>query len=225
MKVINFRDADFAAELKKLYNRNGFPEATAEAAARIFTDVKKRGNAAVIEYAAKFDKVSLTPGTFRVTEAEIEEAAEDVSEENKEAIRFAFANIVDFARRRIPQDWQYSPREGVTLGEKFVPIDRVGVYIPGGTAPLVSTVLHTAGIAKASGVKEIVAVTPPRQNGEIHPETLFAMKTAGVTEIYRLGGVYGVAALACGTSTIKMVLSLSDLCRLSGRKRKRHPPS
>ncbi len=205
MKVINFRDADFAAELKKLYNRNGFPEATAEAAARIFTDVKKRGNAAVIEYAAKFDKVSLTPGTFRVTEAEIEEAEEDVSEENKEAIRFAFANIVDFARRRIPQDWQYSPREGVTLGEKFVPIDRVGVYIPGGTAPLVSTVLHTAGIAKASEVKEIVAVTPPRQNGEIHPETLFAMKTAGVTEIYRLGGVYGVAALACGTSTIKKV--------------------
>lgn len=205
MKIIDFRDADFASELQKLYDRNGFPEAAAEAAAKIFADVKKRGDAAIIEYAARFDHVSLTPAKFRVSDAEIAEAEAAVSEENKEAIRFAYENIVDFARRRLPQDWSYSPREGVTLGEKFTPLDRVGVYVPGGTAPLVSTVLHTAGIARAAGVGRIAAVTPPRKNGEIHPETLFAMKTAGVDEIYRLGGVYGVAALAFGTATVKKV--------------------
>jgi histidinol dehydrogenase len=93
-------------------------------------------------------------------------------------------------------------RSGVKVGEKFSPMERVGVYIPGGTAPLVSTVLHTAGIASAAGVKEIVAITPP---GNTHPAVLYAMLRAGVTEIWRLGGVYGVAALALGTQTIRKV--------------------
>jgi len=105
----------------------------------------------------------------------------------------------------MPRNWQAEVRPGVTLGEKFEPLDRVGVYIPGGTAPLVSTVIHTAGIASAAGVKEIVAVTPARRDGTVHPAVLYAMKLAGVTEIYRLGGVYGVAALACGTESVRKV--------------------
>ena len=105
----------------------------------------------------------------------------------------------------MPRNWQAEVRPGVTLGEKFEPLDRVGVYIPGGTAPLVSTVIHTAGIASAAGVKEIVAVTPARKDGSVHPAGLYAMKLAGVTEIYRLGGVYGVAALACGTQSVRKV--------------------
>ena len=96
-------------------------------------------------------------------------------------------------------------RPGVTLGEKFEPLDRVGVYIPGGTAPLVSTVIHTAGIASAAGVREIVAVTPPGRDGSVHPAVLYAMRKAGVTEVYRLGGVYGVAALALGTESVPKV--------------------
>ena len=96
----------------------------------------------------------------------------------------------------------WSPRRGVRVGEKFTPMDRVGVYIPGGAAPLVSTVIHTAGIAAAAGGKEIVAATPP---GGVHPGTLYAMKRAGVREIYRLGGVYGIAAMAIGTETIAPV--------------------
>ncbi|MBS5533206.1 histidinol dehydrogenase, partial [bacterium] len=97
---------------------------------------------------------------------------------------------------------------GVMLGEKFTPMDRVGVYIPGGTAPLVSTVLHTAGIAGAAGVREIVAATPANREGKVHPAVLYAMRKAGVTEIYRLGGVYGVAALALGTESIRKVEKL-----------------
>jgi histidinol dehydrogenase len=93
----------------------------------------------------------------------------------------------------------------VIAGERFEPLDRVGVYIPSGTAPLVSSVVHTAGIASAAGVAEIVAVTPPGKNGKIHPALLYALDKSGVTEIYRLGGVYGIAALAYGTKTIKKV--------------------
>lgn len=95
-------------------------------------------------------------------------------------------NIQIFASHQLPKNWNFSPRPGVVLGEKFTPMDRVGCYIPGGTAPLVSTVLHTAGIAAAAGVKEIVAATPPMKDGSIHAATLYALKTAGVKEVYRM---------------------------------------
>ncbi len=205
MKFWRYDEPDFGKNLESVYRRSGFSPEIAAAAERIMEDVQKRGDAAVIEYAAKFDKVSLVPAKFRVTPAEIEDAADKLSAEDREAIEYVFRNIYEFARKRIPQDWTYSPREGVLLGEKFTPVDRVGVYIPGGTAPLVSTVLHTAGIAKAAGVREIAAVTPSRADGEVHPATLYAMKVAGVTEIYRLGGVYAVAALAYGTATVPKV--------------------
>lgn len=130
-------------------------------------------------------------------------------------------NIQIFASHQLPKNWNFSPRPGVVLGEKFTPMDRVGCYIPGGTAPLVSTVLHTAGIAAAAGVKEIVAATPPMKDGSIHAATLYALKTAGVKEVYRMGGAYAIAALAYGTDTVRKVEKSSDpATRMLRRQRK-----
>ena len=128
-----------------------------------------------------------------------------INDSTKNAIATAITNVSEFAKKQLPKRCNFSPRNGVTLGEKFEPLSRIGAYIPGGTAPLISTVIHTVAIAKAAGVKEIVAVTPPGKDGKIVPELLYAIKKAGATEIYRLGGVYGIGALAYGTKTIRKV--------------------
>lgn len=205
MKKLEYDSSSFETDLAALYNRPGFPPEIEKQAAAIIAEVRRDGDAALVRFAAKFDRVELTPETFRVTDAELLEAEAKLGRSEKSAIRAALRQVRDFARRTIPKNWTKKVRPGVTLGEKFVPLDRVGVYIPGGTAPLVSTVIHTAGIAGAAKVREIVATTPAGPDGKVHPAVLYAMKLAGVTEIYRLGGVYGVAALALGTATIPKV--------------------
>ena len=205
MQTISFNDADFSASLELLYNRPAAPDFAEKAAAGILEDVRKRGDEAICEMMKKFDSVDITADKFMVTEEEFAEAESLVKDYERAAIECAFKNIQAFARHQIPSDWTFSPRKGVITGEKFTPMQCVGCYIPGGTAPLVSTVLHTAAIAKAAGVKEIIAVTPPRKDGKIHPQTLFAMKVAGVTKAYRMGGAYAIAALAYGTNTVPKV--------------------
>lgn len=205
MKKIYADESGFEAALQPLYDRPGYPPEIEAQAAAIIDEVRRDGDAALVKFAEKFDHVALTPEHFRVTDAEIDEAEALLGEGEKRAIAAALEQVQAFARRTMPAGWRFSPRPGVTLGEKFEPLDRVGVYIPGGTAPLVSTVIHTAGIAAAAGVPEIVAVTPPNREGRVHPAVLHAMKQAGVTEIYRLGGVYGVAALGLGTETVQRV--------------------
>ncbi len=205
MKKISFSSPEFEKELSVLYDRPGYPPEIEAGVAEIIANVRARGDEALVEYAEKFDRVKLSPAEFKVTKEEIAEAAKKLDADAKKAIRQALKAVQGFARKRRPKNWSYSPRRGVTLGEKFEPLQRVGVYIPGGTAPLVSTVIHTAGIASAARVKEIVAVTPPGADGKVHPAVLFAMNLAGVTEIYRLGGVYGIAAMAYGTKTISPV--------------------
>ena len=202
MKKLFWGTPDFDEGLAALYNRAAFPPEAEKAAAEIIAAVRKDGDAALVRYAKKFDKVDLAPGQFRVTPQELADSGKKLCAGDRRAIRTALAQIRAFARLTRPKNWKASPRPGVVVGEKFTPMDRVGVYIPGGTAPLVSTVIHTAGIAKAAGVREVVAVTPP---GRLHPATLYAMACAGVDEVYRLGGVYGVAALAVGTETIPKV--------------------
>ena len=205
MKKLFCGAPDFERGIAALFERPGYPPEIEKNVAAILDDVAARGDAALVEYAARFDHVELTPERFRVTPEEIAAAEAELAPVSKRAIRAAFRNIRAFARLRRPRDWRAAPRPGVTVGEKFTPMRRVGVYIPGGTAPLVSTVIHTAGIAAAAGVPEIVAVTPAGPGGKVHPAVLFAMKTAGVTEIYRLGGVYGIAALALGTESVRKV--------------------
>ena len=179
-----------------------FPPEAEKAAAEIIADVRANGDAALVKYAKKFDRTDLTPEQFRVTPEELAAAGKKLSAGDRKAIKTALAQVQAFAKLTKPRNWKKSPRPGVTVGEKFTPMERVGVYVPGGTAPLVSTVIHTAGIAKAAGVKEVVAITPP---GGLHPATMYAMHLAGVDEVYRLGGVYGVAALAVGTQSIRKV--------------------
>ena len=205
MKKISWNNSNDQAALQALYDRPGYPPEIEKGVAEILDNVFRRGDQALVEYAEKFDRAKLTPAQFRVTGEEIAAAAAQLPASRKKAIRAAVKAVRTFAKLRIPRNWRCSPRPGVMLGEKFTPMQRVGVYIPGGTAPLVSTVVHTAGIASAAGVKEIVAVTPPGADGKVHPAVLFAMKCAGVTEIYRLGGVYGIAAMAHGTESIRKV--------------------
>ena len=206
MKKLFYDEPGFDAGLAALKSRAAFPPEAEKSAAGIIAGVRSRGDAALVEYAAAFDHVSLTPDDFRIREDEIDAAVKTLCRRDKAAIRAAYANVREFARATRPRSWRYSPRPGVVLGEKFTPMDRVGVYIPGGTAPLVSTVIHTAGIASAAGVREIVAVTPP---GTIPAATLYAMRLCGVSEIYRLGGIYGVAAIALGTETIRPVQKIA----------------
>ena len=205
MKILDYRKSDFAAGLEVIYNRPSYPATIEDAVRNIVNNVRSEGDKALQRYALEFDKAELTPAEFKVSAAEIAAAEKSLDKSAKAAIKTALKNVQSFARLRIPKAWKKLVRKGVTLGEQFVPMERVGVYIPGGTAPLVSTVIHTAGIAKAAGVKEIVAVTPPGKDGKVHPAVLYAMKAAGVTEIYRLGGVYGIAAMAYGTETVPKV--------------------
>ncbi len=205
MKRLTYGLDNFEFELLKLYNRGSYPAEIEDSVRDIIAEVRRDGDKALVKFAKKFDHADLTPDRFLVTPEEVEESIASVCAEDRRAIDVALAHVMDFSRQRIPQKWEYNPRPGVTLGEKFEPLDRVGVYIPGGTASLVSTVIHTAGIARAAGVKEIVAVSPPNAEGKIAPAVLYAMKQAGVSEIYRLGGVYAIAALAYGTDTIDKV--------------------
>ncbi|MDD3155062.1 MAG: histidinol dehydrogenase [Victivallaceae bacterium] len=205
MQVITINDPDRGFKLSKLYRRAGYPAEAEQAAREMIEQVRLQGDVALSDFARKFDHVSLQPDEFRVTDFELAQAEKALSAADKRDIRAAYRHIVDFAKQTMPKGRTFSPRPGVTLGEKFSPMERVGVYIPGGTAPLVSTVLHTAGIAAVAGVREIVAVTPARKDKSVHPAVLYAMKLAGVTEIYRLGGVYGVAALGLGTESIRKV--------------------
>lgn len=205
MKIISYREKDFKEKLDHLFCRKAFPDNIVAEALPILHDVKARGDIALSEYILKFDKATIEPGKFTVSEEEIKEADSKVSETRRNAIISVIENITDFALRQKPRNRSYSPRSGVELGEKFSPFSRIGAYIPGGTAPLVSTAIHTIAIAKAAGVGCIAAVTPPDKDGKIKPELIFAMKKAGASEIYKLGGVYAIGALAYGTQTIKKV--------------------
>lgn len=205
MQVIRCGDADAEARLAAILNRSAFDPATERSVAAILDDVRQRGDAALVDYARRFDHVELTPATFRVAESEIAAAGAQVSPATRKAIRMAARHVMAFARQAIPKDWHFSPRRGVTAGERFAPLSRVGCYVPGGTAPLISTVIHTAGLARAAGVPEIVLVTPPGPDGVVNPALLFAARTAGVTEVYRLGGVYAIGALAFGTASVPKV--------------------
>lgn len=205
MKTLYRSEPDFDQRLEAMLRREAFNKEIDAAAQAIIDDVKARGDDALIDYARKFDHVELTPATFRITDDEIDAAIANLPAETTAAVNLAVEHIQDFYSQKLPQDWNYSPRPGVTLGEQFHPLDIVGCYVPGGTAPLVSTVCHTVAIAKTVGVKEIIVCTPPHADGSVHPALLYACRKAGATAVYRLGGVYAIAAMAYGTATIPRV--------------------
>ncbi len=162
----------------------------------ILNDIRNRGEAAVLEYGEKFDGVK--PAGLSVSEEEINEAESLVSEELKNAIRTAKTNIELFHKSQIFATKKIETTKGVTCWQKAVAIEKVGLYIPGGTAPLFSTVLMLAIPAKIAGCKEIVLCSPPNKEGKIHPAILFAAKEAGVSRIFKIGGVQAIGAMAYG---------------------------
>ena len=166
----------------------------------VLDDIKKRGDAALREYTMKFDGIDIS--NFAVSEKEISEAETLVAANLKEAIILASKNIEKFHAAQKPELKKIETMPGVTCWQKAVPIEKVGLYIPGGTAPLFSTVLMLAVPAQIAGCSEIVLCSPPNKDGKINPAILYAAKVAGVTKIYKLGGIQAIGAMAFGSETI-----------------------
>ena len=206
MRVIRYTDADFAAQLREVTAPSSLFDPVIEQRTRaILDEVRAHGDNAVLELTRRFDGAKLTTEQLAVTTEELLAASLKADEFLRAAVAEAEANIASFARKSRRQDWQMKNSHGATVGEKFDPFQRVGIYIPGGTAPLVSTALMTMTLAQVAGCREIVVCTPPDKTGAINSALLFAARTAGATEIYRVGGAQAIAALAYGTNTIRRV--------------------
>lgn len=171
----------------------------------IVADVHSRGDEALLEYTARFDKAALTPDTMRVTDAEIEEAYRSVDPELLSVIPKAIKNIEEYHELQKRNSWITTKPDGTILGQKIAPVEYAGVYVPGGKAAYPSTVLMNVVPARVAGVPHIVMTTPCNAEGKVYPNTLVAAKEAGVTEIYKCGGAQAIAALAYGTATIPKV--------------------
>ena len=188
--------------LKRSPNNYGKFEA---AVADILANVKEKGDEALFSYTKEFDKVEVTPETIRVTEAEIEEAYKAVDASLLEVIRKALVNIRSYHEKQRQNSWFTSTENGTMLGQKVTPLNRVGVYVPGGKAVYPSSVLMNIVPAKVAGVPHIVMTTPPGKDGKVNPSTLVAAKEAGADEIYKVGSAQAIGALAYGTASIPKV--------------------
>jgi len=206
MKIVRHTDQNFSAKLREVAADSSLFDAEIEARTKtILHEVAQRGDDAVLEFTEKFDGAKLTAEQLAVTQAELFNAALAANEALRAAVAEAEKNIAGFAKKSLRRGWSAKNSHGASVGEKFDPFTRVGVYIPGGTAPLVSTALMTITLAKVAGCKEIVVTSPCGKDGAINPAILFAARAAGATEIYRVGGAQAVAALAYGTKTIRRV--------------------
>lgn len=206
MRVIRHTDKDFAAQLAQVTASTSlFDPAIEQRTRAILDDVAARGDEAVLELTERFDGAKLSAAQLAVTKEELLTASLKADQSLRAAVAEAEINIANFARKSRRKDWQAKNSHGATVGEKFDAFQRVGVYIPGGTAPLVSTALMTITLAKVAGCKDIVVCTPCGKDGSINSAILFAARAAGATEIYRIGGAQAVAAMAYGTKTIKRV--------------------
>lgn len=176
-----------------------------QVAATVLADVKERGDKAVIECARRFDGSNISTRRIRVSPEEIAEAKKAVDPGFKKAAQEAHKRIVAFSKNGLRDDWQMATPKGGMLGEKFVPFDRVGAYIPGGAAPLASTALMTLTLAKVAGVKQLVACSPGDKDGKLNPYIIYALDLSGATEIYKIGGIQAIGAMAFGTKSIAKV--------------------
>lgn len=206
MKVLRPEDKGYKKALAAKLNRQSVPDPKVRAVvAKILSEVQSKGDAALIRYTKKFGGPALAASQIPVAPAETAQAIVGLPADTRRAISAARANVRNFARRSLRKSWFMKNRQGAVVGERFDPFQRVGIYIPGGSAPLVSSAIMTCTLAAAAGVPEIVAVTPAGSDGVVHPALLAALAECGATEIYRVGGAQAIAALACGTKTIRPV--------------------
>ena len=206
MHTIRYSDKNFAEKVRQAAASSSlFDEQIENRTREIIREVFIRGDDALLEFTERFDGAKLTADQLAVTQAEFVTASLKADDALRNAVAEAEKNIATFAKKSLRRNWQFKNSHGATVGEKFDPFQRVGIYIPGGTAPLASTALMTITLAKVAGCKEIVVCTPCGKNGSINSALLFAVRTAGATEIYRVGGAQAIAAMACGTKTIRHV--------------------
>ena len=187
----------------EIFARENIDAGVEDVVADIIYNVRKNGDKALYEYAEKFDKVKLS--SLEVTSDEIEEAFANVDKDFIEIVKEAKENIVAFHKRQVKNSFVIAENEGVITGQKVSPIEKVGLYVPGGTAAYPSTVLMDSIPAKIAGCKEIYMVTPPSKDGKVNPAILASAKIAGVDRIFKVGGAQAIAALAYGTETISAV--------------------
>ena len=206
LRIID-RQTEAQEELTRIGDRNnGEDIQPKEAVVReIVTQIRKNGDQALLAYTEKFDRQVYTANQLKVSGSELDAAYQQISKDLLRAIQTACQKIEAFHRQRVPKSWVQFEEEQVVLGKRYTPVDRAGLYVPGGRASYPSTVLMNAIPAKVAEVPRIVMVTPPGQDGKINPAVLVAAQEAGIEEIYRVGGAQAVAALAYGTETIPKV--------------------
>lgn len=205
IQILKFSDAGFAAAFKKIEQRAAEIPAGIEASVKeILADVRLRGDAALFELTARFDRLQLDAASLEVTAAEMEAAVSQVSAESYAALELAARRIGDYHRKQKQETWLSTDETDVLVGQLVRPLDRVGIYVPGGKASYPSSVLMNAVPARVAGVGEIIMVVP-MPDGVINPHVLAAAKIAGVDRIFKLGGAQAVAALAFGTESVPRV--------------------
>jgi histidinol dehydrogenase len=206
MRVIRYTDSDFSEQLQQLTAPSSLFDPVIEERTRaILEQVRARGDDAVLELTERFDGARLTAEQLPITQAELMTASLKTDRSLRQAVAESQKNIAAFAKKSRRKAWRSWNSHGGAVGEKFDPFQRVGVYIPGGTAPLVSTALMTITLAKVAGCPEIVVCTPCGKDGTVNTWLLFAARMAGATEIYRVGGAQAIASMAYGTKTIRRV--------------------
>ena len=204
MNILRYPTAEALAEALKRPTRDAAQ--LNDIVSGVLQDIREHGDEAVRRYEEKFDHVSLSE--LAVSEEEMQRAETLVNQELKDALQLAHHNIERFHASQRFEGEKVEVVEGVTCWQKAVPIERVGLYIPGGTAPLFSTVLMLATPAKIAGCKEIVLCTPPASDGSVHPAILMAARIAGVSRIYKIGGVQAIGAMAYGTESVPKVYKI-----------------
>lgn len=202
MRTLSFASKQFDSDLAVFCRGASISREVSDSVAAILSDVRARGDAALALYALRFDGARLKPREFRVEARVIADALKRLPTARRAALASAHAAIEDFNRKALPANWTAPNKHGAEVGEKFDPIRRVGIYVPGGEAPLVSSALMTATLARIAGCPQIAAFTPSGADGRIAPDLLAALHLAGVREVYRIGGVQAIGAMAFGTATI-----------------------
>ena len=199
IKIMKYGEVDN----KDIFARGTAATSVEDIVSGIIENVKANGDKALFEYCEKFDKAKLS--SLEVSAEEIEEAFNTVEPKFVEIIEKAAVNVREFHSRQVRNSFILNEKDGVVIGQKVLPIEKVGLYVPGGTAAYPSTVLMDSIPAKIAGCKEIVMVTPPNSEGKVNPVILAAAKIAGVDRIFKLGGAQAVAALAYGTESVPKV--------------------
>ncbi len=203
--IVSWKSGGHFPKVMNFLNRESVEEKAMVAATSILKKVKMNGDNAVIDAAREFDQSNITIDTIKISEDEIVDAKKQVDQSFKNAANETYKRVKIFSELSLKDDWEKKTDGGGFIGERFIPFDRVGAYIPGGSAPLASTALMTLTLAKVAGVKELVACSPASKSGTLNPYIIYSLNLAGATEIYKIGGVHAIGAMAYGTESIKKV--------------------